>query len=38
MEGDGVRAEGEFLVLFGLCRDQLCFWLLGFILDGNLHV
>ena len=23
MEGDGLRAEGEFLVLFGLCREQL---------------
>ena len=23
MEGDGLRAEGEFLVLFGLCRDRL---------------
>ena len=23
MEGDGLRAEGEFLVLFGLCRKQL---------------
>ena len=23
MEGDGLRAGGEFLVLFGLCREQL---------------
>ena len=23
MEGDGLRAEGEFLFLFGLCRKQL---------------
>ena len=23
MESDGLRAEGEFLVLFGLCREQL---------------
>ena len=23
MEGDGLRAEGEFLVLFGVCREQL---------------
>ena len=23
MKGDGFRAEGEFLVLFGLCREQL---------------
>ena len=23
MEGDGLRAEGEFLVLFGLCLEQL---------------
>ena len=23
MEGDGLRAEGEFLVLFGLCRKRL---------------
>ena len=23
MEGDGLRAEGEFLVLFGLCRERL---------------
>ena len=23
MEGDGLRVEGEFLVLFGLCREQL---------------
>ena len=23
MEGDGLRAEGEFLSLFGLCREQL---------------
>ena len=23
MEGDGFRAEGEFLVLFGLCRERL---------------
>ena len=22
-EGDGLRAEGEFSVLFGLCGDQL---------------
>ena len=22
MEGDGFRAEGEFLVLFGLCQEQ----------------
>ena len=33
MEGDGLRAEGEFLVLFGLCREQLRFRLLNFILD-----
>ena len=38
MEGDELRAEGEFLVLFGLCREQLRFWLLDFILDGYLHV
>ena len=38
MEGDGLCAEGEFLVLFGLCREQLRFWLLDFILDGYLHV
>ena len=38
MEGDGLRAEGEFLVLFGLCREQLRFWLLDSILDGYLHV
>ena len=38
MEGDGLRAEGEFLVLFGLCREQLRFCLLNFILDGYLHV
>ena len=38
MEGDGLRAEGEFLVLFGLCREQLRFWLLDLILDGYLHV
>ena len=38
MEGDGLRAEGEFLVSFGLCREQLRFWLLEFILDGYLHV
>ena len=38
MKGDGLRAEGEFLVLFGLCRKQLRFWLLNFILDGYLHV
>ena len=37
MEGDGLRAEGEFLVLFGLCREQLRFWLLDFVLDGYLH-
>ena len=23
MEGDGLRAEGEFSVLFGLCRERL---------------
>ena len=23
MEGDGLRAEGEFFVLFGLCQEQL---------------
>ena len=23
MEGDGLRAEGEFLVVFGLCRGRL---------------
>ena len=23
MEGDGLRAEGEFLSLFGLCRERL---------------
>ena len=23
MEGDGLRAEGEFLVLFVLCRERL---------------
>ena len=23
MEGDGLRAEGEVLVLFGLCRERL---------------
>ena len=23
MEDDGLRAEGEFLILFGLCREQL---------------
>ena len=23
MEGDGLRAEGEFLVLFGFCRERL---------------
>ena len=23
MEGDGLRAEGEFLFLSGLCREQL---------------
>ena len=23
MEGDGLRAEGEFFVLFGLCQKQL---------------
>ena len=23
MEGDGLRAEGKFLVLFGLCRERL---------------
>ena len=23
MEGDGLRVEGEFLVLFGLCRERL---------------
>ena len=38
MEGDGLRAEGEFLVLFGLCQKQLRFWLLDFILDGYLRV
>ena len=24
MEGDGLRAEGEFFVLFGLCRENNC--------------
>ena len=38
MEGGGLRAEGKLLVLFGLCREQLRFWLLNFILDGYLHV
>ena len=38
MEGDGLRAEGEFLVLSGFCRKQLRFWLLDFILDGYLRV
>ena len=38
MESYGLRAEGEFLVLFGLCREQLHLWLLDFILDGYLHV
>ena len=38
MEGEGLRAEGEFLVLFGLCREQLRFRLLDFILDGYLCV
>ena len=38
MEGDGLRAEGEVLVLFVLCREQLRLWLLDFILDGYLHV
>ena len=23
MAGDGLRAEGEFLILFGLCRERL---------------
>ena len=23
IEGDGLRAEGEFLVLFGFCRERL---------------
>ena len=23
MEGDGLRAEGEFLFIFGLCRERL---------------
>ena len=23
MEGDGLRAEGEFLVLFGFCQERL---------------
>ena len=23
IEGDGLRAEGEFLFLFGLCRERL---------------
>ena len=23
MEGEGLRSEGEFLVLFGLCRERL---------------
>ena len=23
MEGDGLRAEGEYLFLFGLCRERL---------------
>ena len=22
MEGEGLRAEGDFLVLFGLCRER----------------
>ena len=38
MEGDGLRAKGELLVLFGLCREQLRFRLLNFILDGYLRV
>ena len=38
MEGGGLHAEGEFLVLFGLCREQLRFLLLDFVLDGYLHV
>ena len=38
MEGDGLHAEGEFLVLFGMCREQLRFRLLDFILDGYLRV
>ena len=38
MEDDGHRIEGEFLVLFGLCREQLRFGLLDFILDGSLRV
>ena len=38
MEGDGLRTEGEFLVLFGLCREQVRFRLLELILDGYLRV
>ena len=38
MEGNGLRAEGEFLVLFGLCREQLRFRLLDFILGGYLRL
>ena len=38
MEGDGLRAEGAFLVFIGLCREQLRFGLLDFILDGYLRV
>ena len=26
MEGDGLRAEGEFSFLFGLCRERLENW------------
>ena len=38
MEDDGLCAEGELLVLFVLCREQLRFGLLDFILDGYLRV
>ena len=38
MEGDGLRAEGAFLVFIGLCREQLRFGLLDFILDGYFRV
>ena len=33
MEGDGLRAEGEFLVLFVFCREQLENRVLGTALD-----
>ena len=35
MEGDGLRAEGEFLFFFGLCRERLenrVFDCVGFLL------